>query len=393
MSDLRDHHINDLVEALGQINRPLPDREKPSQLLQRLLAVRADDVRRDLAPGESRHKKSTKPLSPARIKRIMAVLDSALNAAVKAKKLDMNPRTLVELPRVARVEPLVWTRPRVQRWLAKGHVPGPVMVWTPKQTGAFLDFAADERLYALYDLTAFRGLRRAETAGLPWSELDLDEGLLTVSETTPDGSRDDPEDPKSEAGSRTVSLDPATVEILRDWQDRQDQERADAGDSWTDSGKVFTEPDGTPLRPEWISQRFDGLIAKYNAIRKGHAKGRTIEQLAQRHWVSEAAVNIALAEPLPPIRYHDLRHGAATLALAADVDMKVVSEILGHSKSSFTSDVYTSVIPEVHRAAAEAVAAVVPRNRATHREADEDRRGLRRARPQPPQHQSSDRSR
>lgn len=70
-------------------------------------------------------------------------------------------------------------------------------------------------------------------------------------------------------------------------------------------------------------------------------------------------------DPLPPIRFHDLRHGAATLSLAAGVDMKVIAEHLGHSKSSFTSDVYTSVIPQVAQAAAEAVAAIVPRNRPT----------------------------
>jgi hypothetical protein len=103
MIDLRDHHINDLVEAMGQINRPVPDGEKSSELLRRLLAVRADDERRDLPPDAVRHKKSTRPLTPARIKRIMAVLDSALNAAVKAKKLDTNPRTHVELPRVRKV--------------------------------------------------------------------------------------------------------------------------------------------------------------------------------------------------------------------------------------------------------------------------------------------------
>jgi integrase len=383
MNDLRDHHVNDLVEAMGQINRPLPDGEKPSDLLKRILAVRADDARRELPPGEIRHKKSTKPLSPARIKRIIAVLDSALNAAVKAKKLDTNPRTHVELPRVKKVRPMVWTKPRVQRWLAKGEVPGPVMVWTPKQTGAFLDFAVEERLYSLYHLTAFRGLRRAEIAGLPWTELDLDEGLLTVSETAPDDAHGDPDDPKSEAGNRTLSLDPATIEVLQAWQHRQERECAAAGDSWIDSGKVFTDPDGNPVRPDWISQRFDALIDKYGAIRKGHAEGKTIERLARRHWVSEATVEVALSEPLPPIRYHDLRHGSATLSLAAGVPMKVVSETLGHSKSGFTSDVYTSVIPEVHQAAAEAMAAIVPRNRSWQQEADEERRGLRRPRPRP----------
>jgi site-specific recombinase XerD len=211
MADLRDHHINDLIEAMQQINRPLPEGSKPSDLLKRLIAVRADDERRQLAPGEARRKKSTKPLSAARVKRIMAVFDSALNAAVKAKKLDVNPRTYVELPRVKHVKPLVWTKPRVQRWLAKGVIPGPVMVWTPKQTGAFLDFIADERLYALYHVTAFRGLRRDEAVGLPWTEVDLDEALLSVLHTPGEDEHHDPDDPKSEAGTRTMSLDPESV--------------------------------------------------------------------------------------------------------------------------------------------------------------------------------------
>jgi site-specific recombinase XerC len=181
--------------------------------------------------------------------------------------------------------------------------------------------------------------------------------------------------------------------VLRGWQERQEQERTAAGDSWTDSGKVFTEPDGSPVRPDWITARFGELVEKYNAIRQGHAEGKTIEQLTRRHRVSDAAVNVALSEPLPPIRYHDLRHGSATLSLVAGVPMKVVSETLGHSKASFTSDVYTSVLPEVHRAAAEAVATAVPRNRTWLQEADEERRGLRRPRSQPKPGRGTDRSR
>jgi integrase len=64
---------------------------------------------------------------------------------------------------------------------------------------------------------------------------------------------------------------------------------------------------------------------------------------------------------LPPIRLHDLRHLAATLALTAGVEMKVVSEMLRHKTMAITADTYTSVVPEVARAAAEAAASVVPR--------------------------------
>jgi Phage integrase family len=64
---------------------------------------------------------------------------------------------------------------------------------------------------------------------------------------------------------------------------------------------------------------------------------------------------------LPPIRLHDLRHTAASLALQAGVPMKVVSEQLGHSSLGITADTYTSVLPAVAQAAAEAVAGIVPR--------------------------------
>jgi integrase len=63
---------------------------------------------------------------------------------------------------------------------------------------------------------------------------------------------------------------------------------------------------------------------------------------------------------LPPIGLYGLRHGAASLSLAAGVDVKVVSAELGHATTHFTQDTYQSVFPEVARAAAEATAALVP---------------------------------
>jgi len=64
---------------------------------------------------------------------------------------------------------------------------------------------------------------------------------------------------------------------------------------------------------------------------------------------------------LPPVRLHDLRHGAATIGLSAGVSMKAISEQLGHATLAFTADRYTSVTDEVGLAAAESVAAIVPR--------------------------------
>ena len=77
--------------------------------------------------------------------------------------------------------------------------------------------------------------------------------------------------------------------------------------------------------------------------------------------VSSRFRRLAFAAGLPPVSLHSLRHGAATYALAAGVDIKVVQERLGHSTSALTRDTYTSVLPDVARAAAEAAAAIIPR--------------------------------
>jgi hypothetical protein len=68
---------------------------------------------------------------------------------------------------------LVWTDERIERWLRTGQRPSPVMVWTPEQTGLFLDFVAEDRHYALWHLIAYRGLRRGEACSLNRSELSL----------------------------------------------------------------------------------------------------------------------------------------------------------------------------------------------------------------------------
>jgi integrase len=81
---------------------------------------------------------------------------------------------------------------------------------------------------------------------------------------------------------------------------------------WVDSGLVFTHPDRTGLHPGWVTEQF-------------HLLAREAD--------------------LPPIRLHDLRHGAASVALAAGADIKAVSEMLGHSGTAITRDIYTSATP------------------------------------------------
>ncbi|WP_261987032.1 tyrosine-type recombinase/integrase [Actinomadura sp. HBU206391] len=76
-------------------------------------------------------------------------------------------------------------------------------------------------------------------------------------------------------------------------------------------------------------------------------------------YVTEQFEQLAMEAGLPPIRLHDLRHGAATILLRAGHDMKVVQETLGLSSITIASDTYTSVLPDLARESAEDAAAII----------------------------------
>jgi len=316
LTDLSVEHIEQLYAAIRELGRDSP-RGASSPVLVRLLAARAAADR-------------ARPLSAASIKRMHSTLMSALNTAAKRRLIPFNPAAYVELEPDRRPKPVVWTPERVAAWQMTGKRPK-VAVWTAEQTGAFLDHA-DDRLYALYHLIAFRGLRRGEAVGLCWAEVDLDQGLLTVSwQIVQLGYATEGGEPKADS-TRTIALDRETVAVLRAHRARQASERLAWGPAWIDSGRVFTREDGSEPHPEYVTRHFERLYREAG---------------------------------LPPIRLHDLRHGAATLALAGGADMKTVSDMLGHSTIVITADTYTSVLPEVARQAAESAAAIVPRTRRT----------------------------
>lgn len=354
LADLRDHHIRDLYAAMRLINRNTEEKH-PSELLRRLLATRA---------ARDGQRVSTRPLSEARIKRMHAVLTGALNDAVKVSKLLLvNPAEGVLRAkgggRRSRAKPLLWTAERVEHWEKTGNVPGRVMVWSARQCGAFLDFAEHDRLYPLLHLAAYWGLRRGELVGLEWVDVGLETRRLHVRQAQTD---DELDDTKSDDSDRHIVFDEVTAAMAKTWRKAQLEERVAWGEAWTDSGRVFTYEDGRPLRPPYVSQRFELLVDRYNAFRRRRAEGWNVERIARHHRTTEDVVRLALEGPaLPPVRFHDLRHGSATMLHAAGVSMKVVSEILGHASESFTADVYAAVAEELAEDAAVKISAFVPR--------------------------------
>jgi len=130
--------------------------------------------------------------------------------------------------------------------------------------------------------------------------------------------------PKTPHSTRVIALDHTTIAALRAHRDRQRAKAAAYGPGYRASGFVFTNLNGDPMAPDRLTRIFKKLAAEAR---------------------------------LPPVRLHDLRHGAATLA--AGVDLRVVQEMLGHSSIVLTADTYTSVLPAVAHTAAEKVAALI----------------------------------
>ncbi len=269
-------------------------------------------------------------MGAATMQRHRATLRAALNAAIRAQKITFNPASYVELPSGRRPKALLWTPDRVERWQRTGQKPSRVMVWTPEQIGRFLDQAEGHPYYALFHLIAYRGLRRGEACGLPWWNIDLPNRSITISTAIVQlGWKAEFGEPKSEASGRVIALDEASTLVLRRQKKRQNELRAAAGAGWVEHELVCTERDGSPLHPAKLTDAF--------------------------HAIADVA-------ELPPVRLHDLRHGAATIMIAAGADLKVVQELLGHSTIAVTADTYAHVLPELARETAEAAASIVPRN-------------------------------
>ncbi|HEY8651979.1 MAG TPA: site-specific integrase [Dermatophilaceae bacterium] len=249
-----------------------------------------------------------RPLSPSTIRRIHGVLRSALNTAVKRRLIPYNPAEHIELA---------------------PENPKKPKPWNPEQCRTFLERIATDRLANLYHLILITGMRRGESVGLRWQDLDLDRASLSVNQQITDvNGRSMVSTPKTKRGDRVVYLDAETVVMLRRQQETQNLERTAWGPAWNEAGLVFTREDGSALRPEYATRHFQAL---------------------------------AQDAGLPVIRLHDLRHTNASLALDAGVDLKVVSERLGHSQIAITADLYTHVNSGPGRAAADQIARALRR--------------------------------
>lgn len=242
------------------------------------------------------------------IKRIHATLSSALSDAYQDGLVSDNAAAGARLPRIA--------KKRVQ-------------VWEPADAGKFLDAAAQHRLGALFELAVLTGMRRGELCGLRWQDVDLASRRLIVRvQVVQVGKKNIEGTVKTDAGQdRIVALSDRAVAALVTWQLAQGEERRAWGEIYQDSRRAFTYEDGRQLRPAYVSRIFEGIVSKAG---------------------------------LPKARFHDLRHLHASLMLASGQDLGIVSKTMGHSGSQITRDLYSHMVGDAARDAAEGAAALLP---------------------------------
>jgi integrase len=200
------------------------------------------------------------------------------------------------------------------------------MVWRPEQCGAFLDAAGDDRLYNLFLMASQTGMRRGELCGLRWQDVDTDTAGWRSRCSCRPAARKDPRRPRP--GDDPSPWTRASWRCSKAHRTQQEKDRMRWGELWVDSGRVFVRENGEQLEPDSVS----------NTFRK-----------------------ISREADLPPVRLHAMRSGAATMALAAGVPMKTVSEMLGHASEAITSKIYTAVGDELKREAITSIGVLIPR--------------------------------
>jgi integrase len=243
-------------------------------------------------------------LAPKSIRNTHIVLRKALSDAERLELIDRNP--------AARAKPPTGDRNETPTWNAE-------------ELGRFLATSTDDPLYALWVLFATTGMRRGEALGLRWSDVDLKRRTISVAQTvTTVGHRVVISPPKSDRSRRRIVIDPDTARVLEQHRTAQKRDCELLGRKVNPTDLLFATADGDPLHPNGITRRFKTLVRRSG---------------------------------LPMLRGpHDLRHTWASLALAAGVHPKVVSDRLGHSTIAITIDTYSHAIQSLDADAAATVA-------------------------------------
>lgn len=268
--------------------------ETSSIASRRLDRLRASDVDGLIIELRSKTKSNgDRQLAEASIEKIIRVLRLVLDGAVRDQLLARNPVETAERVSVPRKEVSHLAAADVVKVLAK---------------------ARGTRYAAILSIIAATGIRKGEALGLHWEDVDFERGTLKVRKTL---ARVDGKlirtDPKTEKSKRTIPLRGLGEAVLREHRKAQLEERMKAANIWTETGYVFTTESGLPMDPR-------------NVLR--------------------AITTAAKKAGIPNVNVHTLRHSAATHWLENGAHIRAVADLLGHSSTRITGDIYAHTSDE-----------------------------------------------
>lgn len=287
--------------------------------LQQLTGPKLTKLYRELETiGKANHQAGS-GLSPRSVRYVHTIVKAALRSAVQHGKIAKNPADLASPP------------------AAREAKAPEIHPWTAGQLNAFLQWAREKRgdIVPAWHVLAFTGMRRGELLALRWRDVDLAAGTISIRRSlTPVRTKGKGlelvEGLTKGKVSRVVDIDPGTVVVLKSHRQARG---VLALPLIRDDALVFANEEGRTLHPDRFTRRFTDSVSS-----------------CSKHLGEDA---------LPAIRLHDLRHTHATLMLKAGVNVKIVSERLGHASVNITWNTYQHVMPGMQREAAAQFAAMM----------------------------------
>jgi integrase len=203
-----------------------------------------------------------------------------------------------------------------------------MVIWSPAETQRFLEVAVGSSYGPIWLVIAGTGMRRGEALGLRWKDIDWERGVIHVRQQVQpiDGKTKIVPYTKDGRGGKSVPVPPALIEALRRHKDQLELLKTVKGEKWQENGLVFPSAVGTPIGPRNLERDFYTLRERAG---------------------------------VPKVRVHDIRHTVATHLIEAGVDIKAVSQHLGHKGVSITREVYQHITEGQRRGVADAIGSII----------------------------------
>ncbi len=226
-------------------------------------------------------------LAPRSLRLIKNIVNQTLEYCVGEGIIPNNPCQYVKLPACERFEASFYSKAQIEELLGK---------------------IQNEPLYPLIRLTALYGLRRSEVLGLCWDCVNFEAETITIRRTVSKVTTVVAKDKtKNTSSRRSFPMTPDIKTLLLELKAQQEQDKMFFGREYHDCDYVFRWPDGRPFSPDYVSDKFPKLLK---------------------------------AAGMPKIRFHELRHSAASNLLNMGFSLKDVQEWLGHSDIKTTANIY-----------------------------------------------------